>query len=73
MPIERAVVLKAPDALRSCAADPAKPSPDDPYGIGRLIQEQAAALDDCQATLAERNAWEDAAAAQLESTNQPGE
>lgn len=68
MPLSEPVVLRAPEALRTCAGDPDVPDPATAtaYDVGDLLLRQRAALDDCQETLAERNRWEDEAAARLE-------
>lgn len=65
----KTVVLRAPEALRTCAADPEAPDPATAtsYDVAALLVQQKAALDDCQDTLAERNAWEDEAAARIEA------
>jgi len=61
-------VYRAPAALRTCAEDPALPDPNDSRAIAEFLLAQAFALDDCQQTLAERNRWEDEAAARAEKT-----
>lgn len=65
--VDRPVALRAPAELRSCGAEPVvppRPVTSDQAAI--YVLREAAWGRDCAATLAERNAWEDAAAARLE-------
>jgi hypothetical protein len=62
--VREPVVMRSPEALRSCEPAPAVPGPEATNGqIAAFILELFAAGDDCRATLAELVAWEEEAAA----------
>lgn len=62
------VVLRSPEALRTCAPMPVVPAADAPPSLVAAFMVQTVhAYQDCRDTLAARNAWEDEAAARLEA------
>lgn len=65
--VRETVVIRSPEALRTCAPMPAVPPADAPGSlVAAFMLHLAHAYRDCADTLAARNQWEDEAAARVE-------